>query len=131
MQKPFLLFPQVYIDITLEIAIHMRSACIILLNVLINKLFLWKENQIMKICIFHLFLFLPLFLYVDLFLCDRNELEDYLELLVRNFNIHTVDNIMCRNLINVNWNGKMYDCDFNQQLEMDITKANKKGNLSR
>lgn len=70
-------------------------------------------------------------MYVDLFLCDRNELEDYLELLVRNFNIHTVDNIMCRNLINVNWNGKMYDCDFNQQLEMDITKANKKGNLSR
>lgn len=66
-----------------------------------------------------------------IFLCDRNELEDYLELLVRNFNIHTVDNIMCRNLINVNWNGKMYDCDFNQQLEMDITKANKKGNLSR
>ena len=70
-------------------------------------------------------------MYVDLFLCDRNELEDYLELLVRNFNIHTVDNIMCRNLINVNWNGKMYDCDFNQQLEMDIKKASKKGNLSR
>lgn len=78
-----------------------------------------------------MFLFLPLFMYVDLFICYRNELEDYLELLVRNFNIHTVDNIMCRNLINVNWNGKMYDCDFNQQLEMDITKANKKGNLSR
>ena len=34
----------VYLDIHLEIAIHMRSACIILLNMLINRLFLWKEN---------------------------------------------------------------------------------------
>lgn len=72
---------------------------------------------------------MPIKRFAD-FLIRRNELEDYLELLVRNFNIHTVDNIMCRNLINVNWNGKMYDCDFNQQLEMDITKANKKDPLT-
>lgn len=51
-----------------------------------------------------------------------------MELLVRNFNIHTVDNIMCRNLMNVNWNGKIYDCDFNQQLEMEIRKNGSKGN---
>lgn len=51
-----------------------------------------------------------------------------MELLVRNFNIHTVDNIMCRNLMNVNWNGKIYDCDFNQQLEMEIRKNGSQGN---
>lgn len=51
-----------------------------------------------------------------------------MELLVRNFNIHTVDNIMCRNLMNVNWNGKIYDCDFNQQLEMEIKKNGNQGN---
>lgn len=51
-----------------------------------------------------------------------------MELLVRNFNIHTVDNIMCRNLMNVNWNGKIYDCDFNQQLEMEIKKNGSQGN---
>lgn len=51
-----------------------------------------------------------------------------MELLVRNFNIHTVDNIMCRNLMNVNWNGKIYDCDFNQQLEMEIRKNDSQGN---
>lgn len=59
---------------------------------------------------------------------SRNELDSYMELLVRNFNIHTVDNIMCRNLINVNWNGRIYDCDFNQQLEMEIRKNDSQGN---
>lgn len=64
---------------------------------------------------------MPIKRFAD-FLYRRNELESYMELLVRNFNIHTVDNIMCRNLMNVNWNGKIYDCDFNQQLEMEIKK---------
>lgn len=72
---------------------------------------------------------MPIKRFAD-FLFRRNELDSYMELLVRNFNIHTVDNIMCRNLINVNWNGRIYDCDFNQQLEMEITKNDSKDPLT-
>lgn len=41
-----------------------------------------------------------------------------MELLVRNYNLGTIDGLMCRNLMNINWNGQIYDCDFNQQLDL-------------
>lgn len=44
--------------------------------------------------------------------CGRT--EDYFKLLVDNFNPETVENIMCRTLINVDWRGIVYNCDFNQ-----------------
>jgi radical SAM/Cys-rich protein len=44
--------------------------------------------------------------------CGRT--EDYFKLLVDNFNPDTVKNIMCRTLINVDWQGILYNCDFNQ-----------------
>ncbi|GMH93507.1 hypothetical protein TrVE_jg511 [Triparma verrucosa] len=50
------------------------------------------------------------------FLHRRSELSSYMELLVRNFNLDTVDNLMCRNTVSVGWDGKIYDCDFNNQL---------------
>jgi hypothetical protein len=45
-----------------------------------------------------------------------------MQLLVRNYNITTMDNLMCRNTLSVNWDGKLYDCDFNQQLLMTMRK---------
>ncbi|MGH7874429.1 MAG: arsenosugar biosynthesis radical SAM (seleno)protein ArsS [Candidatus Binatia bacterium] len=50
----------------------------------------------------------------------RGEYESYRELLESNFNSATLDQVMCRNLISVGWNGSVYDCDFNQMLEMPI-----------
>lgn len=50
----------------------------------------------------------------------RGELEEYMQLLVRNFNVRTVANLMCRNLLSVGYDGTIYDCDFNQQLAMPI-----------
>ena len=50
------------------------------------------------------------------FLYRRDELKDYMDLLVRNFNGDTVDNLMCRNTVSVGYDGKMFDCDFNQQV---------------
>jgi radical SAM/Cys-rich protein len=47
--------------------------------------------------------------------------ERYMELLVQNFNPATVNDLMCRTLISVGWNGTLYDCDFNQML--DLTTA--------
>lgn len=46
------------------------------------------------------------------------ELDGYQELLVSNFNPTTIDNLMCRHLINLDWLGQVYDCDFNQMLDI-------------
>ena len=48
------------------------------------------------------------------------ELEDYQHLLVTNFNADTVDQLMCKHLINLDWEGHVFDCDFNQMLEIPL-----------
>jgi radical SAM/Cys-rich protein len=53
----------------------------------------------------------------------RGEYDRYLELLEANFNAATVDQVMCRNLISVGWHGEIYDCDFNQMLDLPMTDA--------
>ena len=47
--------------------------------------------------------------------------SDYLHLLARHFNPEAAGNIMCRTLISVDWQGKIYNCDFNQALKMPVT----------
>jgi radical SAM/Cys-rich protein len=46
--------------------------------------------------------------------------SDYMGLLVNHFNRETVVGLMCRSLVSVSWDGGLYDCDFNQMLEMPI-----------
>jgi len=58
---------------------------------------------------------MPIKRFAD-FLHRRDELQDYMDLLVRNFNKDTVENLMCLDTISIGWDGKIYDCDFNQQL---------------
>ena len=53
----------------------------------------------------------------------RREYDSYLELLERNFNAQAVDHLMCRDLINVGWDGWVYDCDFNQMLDLPIANG--------
>jgi len=43
-----------------------------------------------------------------------------LDKLVEAFNPATVDGLMCRNLVSVDWTGRLYDCDFNQMLELGV-----------
>jgi len=43
---------------------------------------------------------------------------DYLALLAASFNPGSVDGLMCRDTISVDWEGRVYDCDFNQQLDL-------------
>jgi radical SAM/Cys-rich protein len=50
----------------------------------------------------------------------RGEYDRYMELLATNFNGATVEQVMCRNLISVGWDGSIYDCDFNQMLDLPI-----------
>ena len=46
------------------------------------------------------------------------EIDQYQELLVNNFNPDNVEDLMCRSLINLDWEGRMFDCDFNQMLDI-------------
>jgi radical SAM/Cys-rich protein len=44
--------------------------------------------------------------------------EDYLQTLIDAFNPATVDGLMCRDTINVSWEGEVFDCDFNQMMDL-------------
>jgi radical SAM/Cys-rich protein len=55
------------------------------------------------------------------FLIRIGQQQQYSELLVSNFNPQTVDRLMCRSLVSVSWDGRLYDCDFNQMLDMPIS----------
>ncbi|HWP65132.1 MAG TPA: arsenosugar biosynthesis radical SAM (seleno)protein ArsS [Candidatus Limnocylindria bacterium] len=46
--------------------------------------------------------------------------EAYMSLLVNHFNPRTVPELMCRSLVSVGWDGQLFDCDFNQMLEMPL-----------
>jgi len=50
----------------------------------------------------------------------RGEYERYMELLESSFNPATLEQVMCRNLVSIGWEGTIYDCDFNQMLELPI-----------
>jgi radical SAM/Cys-rich protein len=56
----------------------------------------------------------------------RGEYDPYLELLETNFNAGTVDQVMCRSLISIGWDGWVYDCDFNQMLDLPIANGDGK-----
>ena len=46
------------------------------------------------------------------------DLPGYMKLLEENYNQSTLDHLMCRSQISIGWQGHLYDCDFNQMLEM-------------
>ena len=66
---------------------------------------------------------LPISRYLD-YLLQSGNYEKYMEKLVNSFNPVAAANVMCRNTISVGWDGSIYDCDFNQMLEL---KVNAKG----
>lgn len=51
---------------------------------------------------------------------QHNKADEYLSLLANNFNPETVESLMCRTTLSVGWMGELYDCDFNQMLEMQM-----------
>ena len=54
------------------------------------------------------------------FLERSNNYERYLGKLVAGFNPATVPGLMCRTLISIAWDGRLYDCDFNQALDLPL-----------
>ncbi len=51
---------------------------------------------------------------------DSGSLQSYMELLVRSFNPATISGLMCLNTLSVSWDGAIFDCDFNQMLDLGI-----------
>ncbi len=45
--------------------------------------------------------------------------HEYMELLVNSFNPATLPGLMCRHQVSVGWDGRVYDCDFNQMLDLE------------
>ena len=62
---------------------------------------------------------MPIKRFLDYLHRSGNE-ERYMRKLVEAFNPATVDGLMCRNLVSVDWTGRLYDCDFNQMLELGV-----------
>lgn len=60
---------------------------------------------------------MPIARYLE-WLEDTGNLDRYMELLTASFNPATVDGLMCRNTLSVSWTGDVFDCDFNQMLDL-------------
>ena len=54
------------------------------------------------------------------YLEQEKALDDYMRLLVENFNIHAAAGVMCSDMLSVGFDGQLYDCDFNQMLEIPL-----------
>jgi radical SAM/Cys-rich protein len=67
---------------------------------------------------------LPISRYLD-YLINTGNYEKYMEKLIEAFNPAAVNNVMCRNTISISWDGFMYDCDFNQMLDLKVSNSRK------
>jgi radical SAM/Cys-rich protein len=63
---------------------------------------------------------MPIARYLDWLRRSKNE-HSYMKKLVNSFNPSTVEGLMCRNTLSVDWLGNLFDCDFNQMLEIPVT----------
>lgn len=62
---------------------------------------------------------MPIARYLEYLIASGNY-EDYMETLVNAYNPATIEGLMCRNTLSISWDGKLYDCDFNQMLNLPI-----------
>jgi hypothetical protein len=62
---------------------------------------------------------MPIKRFLDYLRRSGNE-ERYLRKLVEAFTPRAVEGLMCRSLVSVDWTGRLFDCDFNQMLELGV-----------
>ena len=62
---------------------------------------------------------MPIARYLE-WLIESDNLGEYMSLLRRSFNPAAIDGLMCRNTISVSWDGRLFDCDFNQMLDLEM-----------
>lgn len=63
---------------------------------------------------------MPISRYLDYLLVSGNY-QNYMSKLISAFNPSAINNLMCRNTISISWDGFLYDCDFNQMLELKVS----------
>ena len=59
-------------------------------------------------------------------LISKGQFKEYMQLLRDNFSEENLDSVMCRNMVSVDWQGNLYDCDFNQMLDLPMAGNGKK-----
>ena len=64
---------------------------------------------------------IPINRFLD-FLIESGNYEEYMEKLINAFNPAAVNGVMCRNTISIDWQGFLYDCDFNQMLGLKVER---------
>lgn len=62
---------------------------------------------------------LPISRFLDYLIASENY-EDYMHSLLDAYNPTAVENVMCTNTISISWDGWLYDCDFNQMLNLKV-----------
>ncbi len=62
---------------------------------------------------------MPVSRYLDYLIASGNY-DGYMEKLVNSFNPVAAQGVMCRNTISIGWDGQLYDCDFNQMLDLNV-----------
>lgn len=62
---------------------------------------------------------IPISRFLD-FLIASGNFDGYMERLIEAFNPSAVEGVMCRNTISIGWDGYLYDCDFNQMLDLKV-----------
>lgn len=62
---------------------------------------------------------LPISRFLEYLIASENY-EDYMHSLIEAFNPAAISNVMCTNTLSVSWNGYLYDCDFNQMLDLKV-----------
>lgn len=66
---------------------------------------------------------LPISRFLD-FLVKSGNYDGYMEKLANSFNPVAAKGVMCRDLISISWDGYIYDCDFNQMLDLKVMPEN-------
>ncbi len=67
---------------------------------------------------------LPIARFLDYLIASENY-EDYMYSLVEAYNPSAVKNVMCTNTLSISWDGYLYDCDFNQMLELPVNSKSR------
>jgi radical SAM/Cys-rich protein len=63
-------------------------------------------------------------------LLAQDQYHDYMHLLRDNYSHDNVQTLMCRSLVSVDWRGYLYDCDFNQMLDMPMLASDRRRHIS-
>lgn len=64
-------------------------------------------------------------------LVSKGEFDQYMQLLQDHFQTENLEQVMCKNTLSIDWQGYVYDCDFNQMLNLPLGSAKQKTHLTQ